>query len=268
MSNRQDYRNLIYQLPSIPKPLQEINQPPKTLYAIGNLSLLERPKVAIVGSRRALRYSIDYTRQIASAVATAGGVVVSGAAMGIDAAAHEGASARATIAIMGNSLDLLQPAANRSLIERIYNEGLALSEYPVTTPATRYSFVARNRLVVGLADAVLIAQADEQSGSMHSAKLALAMKKPLFVLPQRLGESDGTVRLAAKGEAKLLTSVNELLEILSLTTPSGPKDDDPFLAYCATSPIYDEALARYGSRLFEAELLGIIEIKDGRVRLV
>lgn len=246
----------------IPAGLLSAPQPPKALYARGDLRLLERPfKVAVVGTRKPIRYAADQTIRLAREIVDAGGTVVSGAAMGIDACAHQGGIGR-TIAVLGNGLDIAYPAVNRELIRRIGEEGLLLSEYPDGTAATRYSFVLRNRLVVALSDAVVIAQADPESGSLRSAAYARAMGKPLFVLPHRAGESGGTQDLLEKGYAMPLYRNEILFDALGSSR----------ISYEAHPPVpeesLDEAYRRHGERLYDMELDGTATIKNGRVYYV
>jgi DNA processing protein len=194
-----------------------------------------------------------------------GCVIVSGAAMGIDACAHEGANEN-TIAVFGNSLDKIYPAVNKSLIEKIYKNSLALSEYEKDTMPTNYSFVLRNRLVVAMSEAVIISEADEKSGSMRSAEIALQLGRPIYVLPHRFGESSGTMRLAKDGLAKVIYDTDEFVASLGLATlMPGQSISDKLLEFCKKSPSFDEAFALFGDKLYEYELDGKIEIKNNKV---
>jgi len=167
--------------------------------------------------------------------------------------------------VFGNSLDIIYPAANRALIEKIYSNSLALSEYEINERATNYSFVLRNRLVVAMSEAVVIAEADNDSGSMRSAEIALKLGKPLYVLPHRLGESSGTTGLVAKGLARPIYDMDDFLEEVGFAAKPIMTQDDEVLLFCASSPSYDEAFEMFGDRLFEYELDGKIEIKNHRV---
>lgn len=252
-------------LETIPAELGSIANPPRQLFYTGDRSLLEGRKIALIGTRRPSGYTKGVTYQLAKSLALAGGVVVSGAAMGVDAIAHRGAGNR-TIAVMGNGLDIIYPRINKALIETIYNEALALSEYAPGYEARPYSFVQRNRIVVGLSEAVVITQADLKSGSMTSAGLAREMGKPIYVLPHRLGESEGTNSLLREGAAQAIHDIDEFVRSLGLS--NGQQDGDEILAYLAKHPDYPEAVARFGEKIDEYELEGRIVIQNNRITVV
>ena len=255
----------IGRLESIPQELLTISDPPRTLYAIGNRELLKARKIAVIGTRRPSSYTKGITYRIAKLIAEAGGVVVSGAAMGVDAVAHQGAGER-TIAVMGNSLDIIYPKVNKALIQTIYNDALALSEYKSGYEARPYSFVLRNRIVVGLCEAVVITQADLNSGSMTSARLAREMGKPIYVLPQRLGESDGTNALLKEGAAQAIYDVEDLIDSLGFSMAG--QGEDAVLAYLQDHPDYHEAVARFGEKIDEYELEGKITVRNNSITVV
>ncbi len=246
--------------------LKAMKKYPATLYARGDLSLLARPKVSIVGSRNPTPYTAHYTQSIAAALAKRGVVIVSGAAMGVDAIAHMGAGAPNTIAVMANSLDIRYPSINRSLIESIEREGLALSQFDPSFAATKWSFVLRNELVVALGDILIITQADTGSGSMRSAEYALSQGKEIFVIPHILGESMGTNRLLKEGLARPIYDIEEFASRFgNAADDTLPKDD--FFYFCQKAPTLDEAVTKYGGRIYEAELEGLIVIDNAIVRL-
>ncbi|GHV05014.1 DNA protecting protein DprA [Campylobacterota bacterium] len=254
---------MIQELASIPQQLQTIAQPPKKLYFCGNADLLNRPIVAVVGSRSCGNYAKTWTRRIASALSLAGAVVVSGGAMGIDAIAHEAAFPN-TIAILAGSIDVGFTQANRALIERMKERSLILSEYDEKIEPRTWSFVHRNRLVTALASAVCIMEATTNSGSMTSANFAISQRRELFALPHRIDESSGTNGLIASGAARAIWGEEQLLEALGL---SARISDDELIRYCLDRPTYEEALERFGARLFEYELGGKISIANGRVEV-
>ena len=222
----------------------------------GNLALLNRPKISIVGTRRPLAYTQAKVLQLASALAKKGYVIVSGATMGVDALAHKGAGSSNTIAILGNGLDIRYPKVNEKLIASIEKEGLLLSQFPEGSRPTRWSFVVRNKTVVALGDFLVIAQADISSGSMRSAEYAIEMGKKIYVFPHRMGESEGTQSLIKKGLAEVIWSIEEFV---------GNDTSDTFVEFLRTNPTLDEALDRWGERIIEAELAGIIEIRNGKI---
>jgi DNA processing protein len=216
------------------------------------------PKVAIVGTRKPFGYTKELTHHIASMVTNRGGVVISGLAMGVDAIAHKAAPNR-TIAILGNGLDRIYPSVNKDLFLAIKEEGLILSEYGVKTPSLPHQFIERNRLVVALSDIVIIAQADRNSGSLHSARFAQELGKPLFVLPHRLGESLGTHDLLVSKKA---SSIEDCDEFASMYLP---------LMMDATRELIrrtlslEEAYSLYKEELYEWELMGKVTIENGKV---
>ena len=248
--------------------LESMKKYPKELYAMGDLELLKRPKVSIVGTRRPSGYTKEFTLNLAKALASRGVCVVSGAAMGVDALAHIGAGYANTIAVVANSLDIRYPAVNRLLIEGIENEGLMLSQYPSTFKATPWSFVVRNELVVALGDILIVTEADLKSGSMRSVEFALKMGKEIYVLSHRLNESRGTNELLEKGLAKPIYNIEEFTNRYGVVPKDNEVKKDEFFYFCQTSPTLDEAVNKFGSRVYEAELCGEIMIENGTIRLV
>ena len=152
---------------------------PDTIYCKGDLSLLSRPKVSIVGTRRPSSYTKRYTYDIAKALSCRGVAIVSGAAMGVDAIAHLGAGVENTIAVMANGLSSRYPSVNRSMIEEIESRGLTLSQFDPDFKATAWSFVLRNEIVVALGESLIVTEADIDSGSMRSVEYALRMEKDI-----------------------------------------------------------------------------------------
>lgn len=205
----------------------QLHPPLSRLFYRGNLHLLERRRIAIVGSRRASAQGLQDAREFARATARAGLVVVSGLAVGIDAAAHEGALAEPdglTIAVLAHGLDQVYPARHRLLAERIVSAGgLLLSEYPDTTPARPFQFVHRNRIIAALSDAVCVIEAGARSGSLITALTALEIGKEVCALPGSVHSPlyTGSHQLIQQG-AGLVTCPEELLMTLGILalTPS------------------------------------------------
>jgi len=251
-------------LEEIPLELKKIKTPPKNIFYRGNPSLLEKPKVAIVGSRKMLNYTRMLVHELSSKLSRAGIIVVSGAALGVDATAHR-ASGSNTIAVMPTSLDIIYPKTNKEMIENIFENALAISEYSVGTKSNKYSFIERNRLVTAISDAVVIAQADISSGSMHSARWALEQGKELFVLPQRLGESSGTNMLLSSGEAQLIDNIDSFVKRFGFLDEN---PNDELLQWCASNSDYEEAYRRFGEQLLEYELDGKIRIENAQIILL
>jgi DNA processing protein len=254
-------------LPELPAEFAGLKRAPEKIWYRGKPALLNRPKVSIVGTRRPSAYTRTMTRQLAHELARRGVVIVSGAAMGVDAIAHEGAGASRTIAVLGTGIDLRYPAVNAPLIEAIEKEGLLLSRFEPGFRATGWSFVVRNELVVALGEVLVITEADEGSGSMRSAEIALRMGKEIYVLPHRLGESAGTRRLLREGLAKAIDSLESFAESFG-SVPGRELPADEFFYFCQRNPTVEEAVSRFGERVYEAELTGEIEIRDGKVRIL
>lgn len=249
-------------LPHIPDTLNALPNPPKALYYVGeHLELLDcAHKIAIVGSRSPNQYTKAFVLQLAAKIARAGGVVVSGGALGTDITAHIGAMPR-TIMISPSSLDIIYPKSNQSTIKDIIKHALVLSEYESGYMPNKFSFLERNRIVVALSDIIIIPQADKFSGSMQSARIAGELNKPIFVLPHRLGESEGTNALLAEHKARAIYDINAFIkEIFGIELI-----EDDIITFCATNPSFEDALAKFGDKIYEYELSGKIERKMGRI---
>ncbi len=240
---------------------------PEQLSYRGDISLLKRRKVSIIGSRRPTPYAKSATHNISQALSNADVCIVSGGAMGVDAIAHRGAKPSNTIAVLPNGLNYKYPAINKTLLASIEKEGLLLSQFDDDFIATPWSFVVRNELVVALGEVLVVTQADINSGSMRSVEFALEMGKKIYVLPHRLGESEGTNELLKNGMAEVIYDVNEFVSQFS-DLKQGHMATDPFLEFCSTNPTYDEAMLTYQDRVFEAELDGQITIQNGKIYLI
>jgi DNA processing protein len=249
-----------------PLALRAMRKAPKELYFLGDPALLERPMVSIVGTRRPNAYARQMTTRLAHGLAQRGVVVVSGAAMGIDAVAHRGAGAAHTIAVMPCGLTHRYPAVNAAMIGEIAEKGLLLSPYDPTAKAAPWRFVARNEIVVSLGSALVIAQADENSGSMRSAEYALKMGKPIYVLPHRIGESEGTNGLLARSQAEAIYDIEAWLDMMAPQPESAQTATDPIAAFCEAGVSVESFVARFGgATLSEAELEGRVRVEGGRV---
>ncbi len=168
-----------------PPQLAALADPPPVLYVLGNVELLREAQIAIVGSRHPTAAGRSLAARIASDLATAGLVITSGLARGIDAAAHEAALAAGgrTIAVCGTGLDICYPAQHRALFERIARDGLLVSEFPPGTPPRAPHFPQRNRVISGLARGVVVVEAAADSGSLITARHALAQGREVFAIP-------------------------------------------------------------------------------------
>lgn len=204
--------------PAWPSLLSELPDPPPVLWAWGDLSCLLQPALAIVGTRQPSDSGKHYAHAFAKAVAEAGGCIVSGMALGIDAQAHEGALAagNATIAVLGCGLEHTYPRQHRILQQRIIaSGGLLLSEHPPATAARPVFFPRRNRIITGLSQGVLVVEALLRSGSLISARLALEQNRDVFALPgpPDAALSAGCHQLIQQG-ATLVTDPSALIEEL------------------------------------------------------
>ena len=237
---------------------------PKELYYKGNLNLLNMRKVSIVGARRAMNYTKNMTHLISSKLANCGICIVSGGAMGVDATAHKAAINHSTIMVAASGIDIKTPSINRELITKIEQNGLVISQYKEGFSATRYSFVIRNELVVALGDILIITEADLKSGSLRSAEFARKMGKEIFVLPHRLGESEGTNALLKQNLAKPIYNIDEFVSKFGEVD----KIEDGFLEYCKSFPKYDDAILEYGNRVLDYELNGKITVENNIIRVI
>ena len=244
--------------------LESMKSYPSALYYIGNRELLKRRKVSIVGSRKPNQYAREKTSELASKLSHVTVCIVSGGAMGIDALAHKAAGANNTIMVAGTGLDKRYPAINKELIMSIEKDGLVMSQFSAGVPSNRYNFPLRNELVVALGEILIVAYADEDSGTMRSVEYALKMKKEIYVLAHRIGESKATNRLLQEGKAKAIYDIDAFVAMFGTDT-SQHESEDEFLLYCRNNPTYDEAVTKFPSRVFEAELSGEIVIKNARV---
>lgn len=207
--------------PEYPKALLEISDPPPYLYAKGNLALLNQPSIAIVGSRNASVQGEKNAEAFAYDLCQHGLCVVSGLALGIDGAAHRGAlkANGATIAVVGTGLDIVYPAKHRELAHQIVERGLMLSEFALGTPSKPQNFPKRNRIISGLSLGCLVVEANVQSGSQITARMAAEQGREIFAIPGSIHSpmSKGCHQLIKQG-AKLVDCTQDITEELKLQT--------------------------------------------------
>jgi len=213
---------LYYAKSQYPKLLREIHKPPRFIYCQGELQ--DIPLVAIVGSRRPTTYGRHITTKLASELAYAGVGIVSGLALGIDAVAHKAAldAGGFTVAVLGSGLNHVYPATNRNLARQIIASGGAIaSEYPESMPPLRHHFPARNRIIAGLSQAVLVTEAAASSGSLITANFALEENRSVLAVPGPITSSlsAGTNELIRAG-AVPVTQMSDILAALNLTQAS------------------------------------------------
>lgn len=206
-----------------PQALLEIADPPPVFYCIGRRDLLAKPALAIVGSRNATPQGSADAEAFAVALSDAGLTIVSGLALGIDAAAHRGGlrGAGSSIAVVGTGPDRIYPAANRALAHELAARGLILSEFTPGTPPLPHNFPRRNRVVSGLARGILVVEATISSGSLITARLAGEQGREVFALPGSIHSpfSKGCHKLLREG-AKLVETAQDVLEELKFARAS------------------------------------------------
>ena len=246
--------------------LDSMKKYPKELFYIGNIELLKKRKIAIVGTRRPSSYTKELTYKISSSLSQSDICVISGAAMGVDAIAHQGAKTDNTIAVVANGLDIRYPSVNKNLIIDIEKNGLVISAYNKTEKPKNYTFVLRNEIVVALSEFLIVTQADIDSGSLTSVKYALKKGKTVYTLPNRINESLGTQELVKKGLIKVIYDINEFIENICGTKKI--KINDEILAFCKNNPSYESAISKYPNKIFEYELEGKIKIENGKVIVI
>ena len=210
-----------------PRALLDIADPPTLIYVRGRLDLLQRPALAIVGSRNPTPQGIKNAENFSAALAQSGLIIVSGLALGIDTAAHLAALSVQgdTIAVIGTGIDRIYPARNLDLARRIVKQGCIISEFPLGTPAVAHNFPRRNRLISGLARGVLVVEAAAESGSLITARLAGEQGKEVFSIPGSIHspQARGCHKLIKQG-AKLVETVQDILEELDWHDQYSEKD--------------------------------------------
>ena len=245
-----------------PQALLQIADPPTLLYVRGRLDLLNKPALAVVGSRNPTPQGLNNAERFAAALAEAGLTIASGLALGIDAAAHRGAlrSSSNTVAFIGTGIDRLYPAANQQLALDISARGAIVSEFPLGVPPAAANFPRRNRLISGFSHGTLVVEATVDSGSLITARLAAEQGREVFAIPGSIHSphSRGCHKLIREG-AKLVETVQDVLDELSCplrplaaaATPAYPGDarpqDSGLLATIGLDPCsLDELVQRSG----------------------
>jgi DNA processing protein len=285
--------------PGYPELLAQVPDPPLLLYIKGRVELLASPMLAMVGSRNASAQGRATALAFAESLSGAGLCIVSGLALGIDAAAHEGAlkGCGSTVAVVGTGPDLVYPARNRFLSERIGLDGCIVSEYPVGTPPLPGNFPKRNRIISGLAAGVLVVEAAVQSGSLITARQAAEQGRDVFAIPGSIHAAlaKGCHILIREG-AKLVDTAADVLEAMALSPlarrpaharacaqaecggePTGaqagalPSGAETLLAALGHDPVEPDSLlatlgigpALLSSQLLALELAGMLERQPG-----
>ena len=242
-----DCRLMLLSDEDFPLMLTEGITPPPVLFLRGNTALLQRPAVAVVGSRHATPQALRIARDFGEAISEQEIAVVSGMAAGIDAAAHQGALAGAggTIAVWGTGIDRIYPPANKNLAYQIAERGLIVSEFPLDTRPLAGNFPRRNRIIAALAQAVLVVEAAPESGSLITAKLAAEMGREVMAVPGSIDNphSKGCHKLIKEG-AKLVECLDDILQECPQLLQKAPvssysiyKETDESSAKGATEPL-------------------------------
>lgn len=275
-----------------PQALLDIPDPPVMLYAKGRLELLSGPALAVVGSRNATAQGVSNAEKFSESLSQAGLTIVSGMALGIDAAAHQGAirasqgGGGSTVAVIGTGADIVYPARNRALAHQIAEVGCIVSEYALGTPAIAANFPRRNRIISGLARGVLVIEAAAQSGSLITARMAAEQGRDVFAIPGSIHSplAKGCHLLIKQG-AKLVESAQDILEelkylnvartVVASAQPSSSVDATllPLLAAMGFDPVAADVLAsRCGldaaalsGQLLVLEMEGLVEVLPGGI---
>ena len=259
-----------------PAQLREMADPPALLYAKGRRELLGQNCLAIVGSRNATPQGEANAEAFAQVLSEAGITIVSGLALGIDAAAHRGGlkGAGSTIAVVGTGLDRVYPARNKMLAHEIAEKGLILSEFPLGTISAPGHFPKRNRIISGLSHAVLVVEAALNSGSLITAKLALEQGREVMAIPGSIHSplSKGCHALIKQG-AKLVESAQDIVEELAWPVMpampganQGKGETDPLLQHLGFDPASLDQLAERSGLTVEALSAKLLTLElEGRV---
>ena len=222
-----------------PSLLREISDPPPVIFVTGNAALLRAPSLAIVGSRNGTAQGCANAEAFARTLADAGLTIVSGLALGIDAAAHRGglAGAGRSVAVIGTGIDIVYPARNRALAHQLAEGGAIASEFPLGTRALAGHFPRRNRILAGLTLGCLVVEAALQSGSLITARLAAEQGRDVFALPGSIHSplAKGCHRLIKDG-AKLVDDARDILEELRLPSANAASVPAPATAETASGP--------------------------------
>lgn len=216
--------------PEYPALLREIHDPPIVLYVRGELSPKDRTAIGVVGTRKPTHYALGTAKKLSFQLAYAGITVVSGLALGIDTAAHQGALAAngRTIAVIGSGLEKLYPPENRELADRICETGAVVTEFPMQTSPDRRSFPMRNRIISGLGVGLLVVEAGSRSGALISATQAVEQGRSVYAIPGQIDTPNavGSNRLIQQG-ARLVLSAEDILDDFQMLFPRQPELQPP-----------------------------------------
>lgn len=259
---------IAWNTPEYPEKLAEIFDPPPALWVHGTRDWLERPTVAIVGSRSASQYALDVGARLARDLASRGVVVVSGMARGVDSAAHRGAleGGGSTVAVLGSGVDVIYPREHTRLSIAIREHGVLLSELSPGTPALPHHFPLRNRIISGLSSAIVVVEASERSGSLITARSALEQGRDVMAVPGNvLSERNRGAHALLRDGACLVETADDVLRELGLVTKDQSRqpgeaapDSDPILSTMTEGDTYDLDLLASRCRLAGPALLAAL----------
>lgn len=214
-----EYRILTQDMQEYPPHLRFIPDAPEKLFYIGDISLIQKPLIAMVGTRRASPYGKWVTGEIAKRIALCGIPIVSGMAYGIDGCAHRAClkAGTPTVAVLGTGIDIPYPPSNKDLYYEIAEKGLIISEYPPGAPGMKYNFPQRNRIISGLASKVIVCEGAYKSGSMITAQLAITQGRDVYAVPGNINQpgSSGVNSLIFDGATPII-DLDETLEVLGI----------------------------------------------------
>lgn len=268
-----------------PPGLLEIPDPPPLLYVKGDVARLSQPIIGVVGSRNATPQGLKNAEAFAQALSESGWCIASGLALGIDGAAHRGAllGKGSTIAVVGTGLDIIYPARHRELAYQIVEKGTIVSEFPLGEPSRAGNFPRRNRIISGLSKGVLVVEANLESGSLITARLAAEQGREVFAIPGSIHSplSKGCHRLIKQG-AKLVDSIQDILEELgcapiSSQTQERPAEEHPLLGKMGLDVMAIDSLiqlsgltsSQVSTMLLTLELEGqIVSLPGGRYQRI
>ena len=261
--------------PDYPQQLLQIPDPPILLYVIGDMRLLGSPSLAVVGSRNATQQGLSNAERFSRALSESGLTIVSGLALGIDAAAHRGAigGSGSTIAVVGCGADVIYPMGNEALYAQIAENGAIASEFPLGAPPARENFPRRNRLISGLARGCLVIEAAIASGSLITARFAAEQGREVFAIPGSIHSplSKGCHALIKQG-AKLVESAQDVLEELGagaktqVESPNLSDVEPGLLQHMGYDPCTIDSLAQRSSLTAEAISAMLLTLElDGKV---
>lgn len=266
--------------PAYPKLLLEITDPPPLLYIKGDASLLNASAVAVVGSRNPTPQGVANAENFSKSLSENGLCIISGMALGIDTAAHQGGLPQVgrSVAVVGTGLDRIYPARNKELAHQLAQHGAIVSEFPLGTPAIANNFPRRNRIISGLSLGCLVVEAAISSGSLITARLASEQGRDVFAIPGSIHSplAKGCHQLIKQG-AKLVERADDILEEINWRSRTSRDDvaidetDDPVLQHLGFDPeSIDTLMQRSGlntdaisARLLELELRGLVQILPG-----